>query len=230
MNRSGPHVLIVEDESTLADSIRYQLEREGCRVTVQTDGAQAVSTYRQIQADVVILDIMLPGMNGLDVCRQIRTSSQVPILMLTAKDSEVDKVTGLELGADDYVTKPFSMRELISRVRALARRASTYPSTAETGVISAGPVSIDPDRHEVTVDGELVGFTPKEFEVLQVLVSRSGKLVTRDHLMDEVWGPAYVGDTKTLDVHIKRLRGKIEKDPSNPEHIVTMRGLGYKFV
>jgi two-component system response regulator RegX3 len=177
---------------------------------------------------LIILDVMLPGVNGLDICREIRGFSKVPILMLTAKDSEVDKVTGLELGADDYVTKPFSMRELIARVRALSRRSKLVPSDQE-GEVAAGGVNIDIERHRVTVDDQQIELTPKEFELLSVLVSRAGKLVTRDFLMDEVWGPSYFGDTKTLDVHIKRLRSKVEKDPANPIHILTVRGLGYRF-
>jgi two-component system response regulator RegX3 len=222
------HLVVVEDEATLADSIRYQLEREGWRVTLETDGARAVTTIKTASPDLIILDVMLPGVNGLDICREIRGFSKVPILMLTAKDSEVDKVTGLELGADDYVTKPFSMRELIARVRALSRRSKLVPSDQE-GEVAAGGVNIDIERHRVTVDDQQIELTPKEFELLSVLVSRAGKLVTRDFLMDEVWGPSYFGDTKTLDVHIKRLRSKVEKDPANPIHILTVRGLGYRF-
>jgi two-component system response regulator RegX3 len=178
----------------------------------------------------VILDLMLPEMSGLDVCRQIRQISNVPIIMVTAKDSEADKVSGLELGADDYVTKPFSVRELVSRVSAHLRRAGMRTDGSQEDVLSGGPISLDVAKHEVLVDGQTVGFPPKEFELLEAFLRRKGRLLTRDFLIEEVWGAGYFGDTKTLDVHVKRLRKKVEKDPHQPKHLVTVRGLGYKFV
>jgi two-component system response regulator RegX3 len=223
-------ILIVEDESALADSIRYNLEREGYGTDVASDGRRALERFRQGSPDLLILDLMLPEMSGLDVCRVIRSESTVPIIMLTAKDSEADKVTGLELGADDYVTKPFSMRELISRVRANLRRTRMVEEAASDEVLHGGPVAMDVGRHETSVRGEPVNLPPKEFELLEILLRRKGRLLTRDFLIDQVWGSDYFGDTKTLDVHVKRLRQKIEEDPRNPEHLLTVRGLGYKFV
>ena len=223
-------ILVVEDEGSLADTVRYNLEREGYAVAVANDGRQALEKFRDERPGLVILDLMLPEMSGLDVCRQIRQVSNVPIVMVTAKDSEADKVAGLEIGADDYVTKPFSIRELISRVRAHLRRAGIGSIERNDDVLSGGPVELDVARHEVQVRGETVGFPPKEFELLETLLRRKGKLLTRDFLIQEVWGAGYFGDTKTLDVHVKRIRRKVEEDPHRPSHLVTVRGLGYKFV
>jgi two-component system response regulator RegX3 len=224
------HVLIVEDEASLSDSIRYNLEREGFTATVAADGVRALERFRAEPFAIVILDLMLPELSGLDVCRAIRAESDVPIIMVTAKDSEADKVAGLELGADDYVTKPFSIRELISRVRANLRRTQPRNATRETELLTGGPVEMDVATHEVRVSGEDVALPPKEFELLEAFLRRKGRLLTRDFLIEEVWGPGYFGDTKTLDVHVKRLRRKIEGDAHQPVHLVTVRGLGYKFV
>lgn len=223
-------ILVVEDEGSLADALRYNLEREGFRVALAADGPSALERFEAERPALVILDLMLPGMSGLDVCREIRARSAVPILILTAKDAEADKVAGLELGADDYVTKPFSMRELVSRVRAHLRRAGMLSPAAAEEVLRGGPVEMDVARHEVRVRGEPVALPPKEFELLEAFLRRRGRLLTRDFLIEEVWGPGYVGDTRTLDVHVKRLRRKIERDPHRPEHLLTVRGLGYKFV
>ena len=222
-------ILVVEDEDALADSVRYNLEREGYTVVVATDGRRALERFREQPPSLVILDLMLPEMSGLDVCRMIRADSDVPIIIVTAKDSEADKVTGLELGADDYVTKPFSVRELVSRVRANLRRVRPQGEALEE-VLSGGPVRMDVARHEVLVHGETIPLPPKEFELLEALLRRKGRLLTRDFLIEEVWGPDYFGDTRTLDVHVKRLRRKFETDPHEPVHLVTVRGLGYKFV
>jgi two-component system, OmpR family, response regulator RegX3 len=227
---SRAHILVVEDEESLADTVRYNLEREGFTVTVASDGRRALDRFRQDPPSLVILDLMLPEISGLDVCRQIRQVSDVPIVMVTAKDSEADKVTGLELGADDYVTKPFSLRELISRVRAHLRRAGMHGRDDVVESIESGPIAMDVARHEVRIDGSLVSFTPKEFDLLELFLRRTGRLLTRDFLISEVWGSDYYGDTKTLDVHVKRLRKKIERDPHQPERLLTVRGLGYKFV
>jgi len=230
--RADPaRILVVEDEASLADTVRYNLEREGYAVTVATDGRAALDRFRAEAPTLVILDLMLPEVSGLDVCRAIRAESDVPIIMVTAKDSEADKVAGLELGADDYVTKPFSVRELVSRVRANLRRARPQPAepTADE-VLAGGPVRVDVARHEVTVGGETVSLPPKEFELLETFLRRTGRLLTREFLIEQIWGPDYFGDTKTLDVHVKRLRRKIEGDPHHPVHLVTVRGLGYKFV
>ncbi|MEP7032440.1 MAG: response regulator transcription factor [Actinomycetota bacterium] len=224
-------ILVVEDEAPLAETVRYNLEREGYAVTVAADGRRALERFAAEGPTLVILDLMLPELSGLDVCRAIRASSDVPIIMVTAKDSEADKVTGLELGADDYVTKPFSVRELVSRVGANLRRARAAPQPElREEILAVGPVRIDVARHEVAVRGHLTPFPPREFELLESLVRRAGRLLTRDYLIDTVWGADYFGDTKTLDVHVKRLRRKIEKDPHRPVHLVTVRGLGYKFV
>jgi two-component system, OmpR family, response regulator RegX3 len=229
MSADQARILVVEDEASLADSVRYNLEREGFSVSVASDGRSGLERFRKESPALVILDLMLPELSGLDVCRAIRAESDVPIIIVTAKDSEADKVTGLELGADDYVTKPFSVRELISRVRANLRRVAS--GDADVGdVVRGGPVEIDAARHEVRVGGENVAFPPKEFELLETLVRRKGRLLTRDYLIEEVWGADYFGDTKTLDVHVKRIRQKIESDPHHPEFLVTVRGLGYKFV
>jgi two-component system response regulator RegX3 len=224
-------ILVVEDEESLADSVRYNLEREGYGVAVVGDGRRALERFRADSPALVILDLMLPEMSGLDLCRMIRAESDVPIIMVTAKDSEADKVTGLELGADDYVTKPFSMRELVSRVRANLRRTRPQglPEPVEE-VLSGGPVRMDVARHEVSVRGTSVALPPKEFELLETFLRRRGRLLTREFLIDEVWGPDYFGDTRTLDVHVKRLRRKVEEDPHHPRHLLTVRGLGYKFV
>ncbi len=227
----SPRILIVEDEESLTESLRYNLERDGFRVGVARDGRRALEAFRDKPPDLVILDLMLPEMSGLDVCRAIREESNVPIIIVTAKDAEADKVAGLELGADDYVTKPFSIRELVSRVRANLRRATRPQAPAgPEEVLEVGPVTMDVSRHEVLVRGEPVAFPPKEFELLESFLRRRGRLLTREFLIDDVWGPEYFGDTKTLDVHVKRLRRKIEEDPHRPVHLVTVRGLGYKFV
>jgi two-component system, OmpR family, response regulator RegX3 len=223
-------ILIVEDEESLADSVRYNLEREGYAVTVAEDGRRALERFRAEAPSLVILDLMLPEVSGLDVCRAIRAESDVPIIMVTAKDSEADKVTGLELGADDYVTKPFSVRELVSRVRAHLRRSRMSTGGVHEDVLDGGPVEMDVVRHEVRVHGEAVSLPPKEFDLLEAFLRRKSRLLTRDFLIEEVWGTDYFGDTKTLDVHVKRLRKKIEDDPHNPSHLVTVRGLGYKFI
>jgi two-component system response regulator RegX3 len=224
-------ILVVEDEASLADTVRYNLEREGYAVTVASDGRAALERFRAEAPTLVILDLMLPEVSGLDVCRAIRAESDVPIIMVTAKDSEADKVAGLELGADDYVTKPFSVRELVSRVRANLRRVRPQPADATADeVLAGGPVRMDVARHEVTVGGETVSLPPKEFELLEMFLRRMGRLLTRDFLIAEVWGPDYFGDTRTLDVHVKRLRRKLETDPHHPDHLQTVRGLGYKFV
>jgi two-component system, OmpR family, response regulator RegX3 len=230
MSDEAPRILIVEDEESLSDSVRYNLEREGYSVTVARDGRGALEAFRSQSPALVILDLMLPEMSGLDVCRAIRAESDVPIIMVTAKDSEADKVTGLELGADDYVTKPFSVRELVSRVRANLRRTAMRAITTLDDAVGGGTVKMDVARHEVRVQGEVVPFPPKEFELLETFLRRKGRLLTREFLIEEVWGPDYVGDTKTLDVHVKRLRRKIEQDPHRPAHLLTVRGLGYKFV
>ena len=225
------HILIIEDEPGLAESVRYALEAEGFEVSVSESGFAGLELVRRSSPDLVLLDLMLPEMSGLDVCRQIRLSSDVPIIMLTAKDSEADKVTGLELGADDYMTKPFSMRELIARVRAHLRRSAKTGQLADSNeVLRGGSIELDIDAHVTRVGGAEVELRPKEFELLESLMRRKNRLAARHTLIDEVWGPSYFGDTKTLDVHIKRLREKLEADSSKPRHIVTVRGLGYKFV
>ncbi len=230
MSENGQRILLVEDEESLAESIRYSLEREGYAVSVAGDGRVAIERFRADSPDLVILDLMLPEMSGLDVCRMIRENSTVPIVMVTAKDSEADKVTGLELGADDYVTKPFSVRELVSRIRAHLRRVRMQAPPKGEEILTGGPVEMDVARHEVRIDGQPVGFPPKEFDLLRTFLTRKGRLLTRDHLIEEIWGYDYVGDTKTLDVHVKRIRQKIEDDPHEPRLLLTVRGLGYKFV
>jgi two-component system, OmpR family, response regulator RegX3 len=231
MQPDGTRILVVEDEESLADSVRYNLEREGYSVSVAPDGRRALERYRTDPPSLVILDLMLPEVSGLDVCRTIRSESDVPIIMVTAKDSEADKVAGLELGADDYVTKPFSMRELVSRVRANLRRTRPHAVPAPGDeILEGGPVRMDVARHEVAVRQDAVSLPPKEFELLETFLRRKGRLLTRDFLIEEVWGPGYFGDTRTLDVHVKRLRRKLEDDPHQPDHLLTVRGLGYKFV
>ena len=221
-------VLVVEDEESFSDALTFMLEREGYEVAVAADGNVALEEFEKLGADILLLDLMLPGLPGTEVCRQIRTRSQVPIIMLTAKDGEVDKVVGLELGADDYVTKPFSSRELLARIRAVLRRNGELEELLPAA-IEAGPVRMDVDRHVVAVRGEQVSMPLKEFDLLEILVRNSGRVLTRAQLIDRVWGSDYVGDTKTLDVHIKRLRAKVEIDPAHPVHLVTVRGLGYKY-
>ncbi|MEZ5186991.1 MAG: response regulator transcription factor [Candidatus Nanopelagicales bacterium] len=221
-------ILVVEDEQSFSDALSFMLRKEGFEVTVASDGQQAVDTFDRDGSDLVLLDIMLPGMSGTEVCRLIRSKSEVPIIMVTAKDSEIDKVVGLELGADDYVTKPFSSRELVARIRAVLRRRTPEPSGREETMLTAGNIQMDVDRHVVTVDGEAVKLPLKEFELLEMLMRNLGRVLTRGQLIDRVWGSDYVGDTKTLDVHVKRLRSKIEANPAEPKTLVTVRGLGYK--
>ncbi len=221
-------VLLVEDEESFSDPLSYLLKAEGFEVAVAQTGHEALSEYDRGGADIVLLDLMLPGLSGTGVCRQLRQRGSVPVIMLTARDSEIDKVVGLELGADDYVTKPYSTRELLARMRAVLRRGSEAEEAAQVA-LEAGPVRMDVDRHVVTVDGEQVQMPLKEFELLELLLRNSGRVLTRGQLIDRVWGADYVGDTKTLDVHVKRLRAKIEPDPGAPQHLVTVRGLGYKF-
>ena len=221
-------ILVIEDESSFSEAISFLLRKEGFEVGVAETGQAGLEEYERHGADLILLDLMLPGLSGTEVCRQIRTKSQVPIIMLTAKDAEVDKVVGLELGADDYVTKPYSSRELIARVRAVLRRQGDEDSVVD-GILEAGPVRMDVERHKVSINGSDVAFPLKEFELLEFLVRNSGRVLTRSQLIDRVWGSDYFGDTKTLDVHVKRLRAKIEADPANPVFIQTVRGLGYKF-
>jgi len=221
-------VLVVEDEESFSDALSYMLRKEGYEVTVATNGPDALDAFDRHGADLVLLDLMLPGIPGTEVCRTIRQRSSVPVIMLTAKDSEIDKVVGLELGADDYVTKPFSSRELVARIRAVLRRGGE-PEDLVPPTLQVGPVRMDVERHLVSVDGKSVKLPLKEFDLLEVLLRNAGRVLTRMQLIDRVWGSDYVGDTKTLDVHVKRLRAKIEPDPANPQHIVTLRGLGYKF-
>lgn len=221
-------ILVVEDEETLAEAISFLLSKEGFEVEIAEDGPAAIAAFEKNGADLILLDLMLPGLSGTEVCRQIRAKSAVPIIMLTAKDSEIDKVVGLELGADDYVTKPYSSRELIARIRAVLRRGEIGDTTTIDGVLSVGPIRLDSDRHVISVNGEQVALPLKEFELLEFLMRNSGRVLTRMQLIDRVWGSDYVGDTKTLDVHVKRLRAKVEKDPANPELIQTVRGMGYK--
>ncbi|MFM6940920.1 MAG: winged helix-turn-helix domain-containing protein [Candidatus Planktophila sp.] len=221
-------ILVVEDEETLSEAIAFLLGKEGFEVTVAATGPDAITQFEKSGADLILLDLMLPGLSGTEVCRQIRTKSAVPIIMLTAKDSEIDKVVGLEIGADDYVTKPYSSRELIARIRAVLRRGEVLDSADEGSTLEVGPVRMDTDRHVISVNGTQVAIPLKEFELLEFLMRNAGRVLTRMQLIDRVWGSDYVGDTKTLDVHIKRLRAKIEKDPANPEFIQTVRGMGYK--
>ena len=221
-------VLVVEDEESFSDALSYMLRREGYEVEVAGTGVDALTTFDRSGADLVLLDLMLPGLSGTEVCRELRTRSHVPIIMVTARDTEVDKVVGLELGADDYVTKPFSSRELVARIRAVLRRG-IEPEELMLNVVEAGPVRMDVERHVVSVDGQHVQLPLKEFDLLELLLRNAGRVLTRGQLIDRVWGADYVGDTKTLDVHVKRLRAKIEPDPASPKYLVTVRGLGYKF-
>lgn len=221
-------VLIVEDEESLADPLAFLLRKEGFEVLVVNDGQTALAEFDRVGADIVLLDLMLPGMSGTEVCKQLRARSGVPVIMVTARDSEIDKVVGLELGADDYVTKPYSSRELIARIRAVLRRGGEDDAGVGEGVLESGPVRMDVERHTVTVNGDQITLPLKEFDLLEYLMRNSGRVLTRGQLIDRVWGADYVGDTKTLDVHVKRLRSKIEADPANPVHLLTVRGLGYK--
>jgi len=220
-------ILIVEDESSLSEPLAYLLEREGYETAIAADGLTAVAEFDKNSADLILLDLMLPGLSGTEVCREIRTRSAVPIIMLTAKDSEVDVVVGLELGADDYVTKPYKTRELLARIRAVLRRRVEQDD--QEAVLAAGDVRMDVERHTVSVGGTDVAMPLKEFELLEFLLRNSGRVLTRGQLIDRVWGADYFGDTKTLDVHIKRIRSRIEKEPSQPTMLVTVRGLGYRF-
>ncbi len=220
-------ILVVEDEDSFSDPLSYLLRREGYDVAVADDGPAALEEFDRNGADLVLLDLMLPGIPGTEVCRQLRARGNVPVIMLTAKDSEIDKVVGLELGADDYVTKPYSSRELVARVRAVLRRGAE-PDVLVPATVEAGPVRMDVERHVVTVDGEPQRLPLKEFELLEMFLRNPGRVLTRGQLIDRVWGSDYVGDTKTLDVHVKRLRAKLEPDPSHPKLLVTVRGLGYK--
>ena len=222
-------ILVVEDEDSVLDPLDLLLTKEGFSIITARDGKEALEKFEQTSPDLILLDLMLPEISGTQVCRQIRSKSSVPIIMLTAKDTEVDKVVGLELGADDYIVKPYSKAELVARIKAVLRRQSSESKPNDLGVISAGPVNIDIDRHLVTINGSTIALPLKEFELLEFLVRNSGRVLTRTQLIDRVWGSDYFGDTKTLDVHVKRLRAKIESDPANPVYIQTIRGLGYKF-
>ena len=230
---SASRVLIVEDEESYRDALSFLLGREGFDVLTAETGPDALTVFDESDPDLVLLDVMLPGIPGTEVCRQIRQRSNIPVIMVSARDEEVDKVVGLELGADDYVTKPYSPRELVARIRAVLRRGASAErdedSSDESDVIESGAIRMDVDRHEVSVGGEAIKLPLKEFELLEVLLRNSGRVLTRGQLIDLVWGSDYVGDTKTLDVHVKRLRAKIEPDPGEPKYLVTVRGLGYKF-
>ena len=223
-------VLVVEDEESFSEAIAFMLGKEGFAVTIAETGTSALEIFEKQGADLILLDLMLPGMSGTEVCRTIRQKSNVPIIMVTAKADEVDKIVGLEIGADDYVTKPFSSRELVARIRAVLRRhVEVVEEVDDSGVLTVGPVSMDIERHIVTVRGEKVALPLKEFDLLELLMRNSGRVLTRGQIIDRIWGSNYVGDTKTLDVHIKRLRSKVEADPAEPVHLLTVRGLGYKF-
>jgi two-component system response regulator RegX3 len=222
-------ILIVEDEESVLDPLELLLTKEGFSIQTARDGKEALEQFAKTNPDLILLDLMLPEISGTEVCRQIRLKSQVPIIMLTAKDTEVDKVVGLELGADDYVVKPYSKAELVARIKAVLRRKGSDSTNEQSGSITAGPVVIDVERHQVSINDQLISLPLKEFELLEFLVRNSGRVLTRTQLIDRVWGSDYFGDTKTLDVHVKRLRAKIEKDPANPVYIQTIRGLGYKF-
>lgn len=230
MSTKRPTVLVVEDEASYVEALTIGLTKEGFQVEVATDGIEALQRFDVVNPDVVLLDVMLPRISGIDVCRQLRKYSQVPIIMVTAKSAEIDTVVGLEVGADDYVTKPYRMRELIARMRAVMRRQTGgAEDVSQEGALVVGEVTLDPVEHRVSVDGNEVQLPLKEFELLHLLLANAGRVLTRDLLIDRVWGSDYVGDTKTLDVHVKRLRAKVETDPANPTRIVTIRGLGYKY-
>ena len=227
-----PVVLVVEDEPSFVEALTIGLSREGFRVVSVGDGFEAVQRFDEVQPDIVLLDVMLPRLSGIDVCRQLRKRSHVPIIMVTAKGAEIDTVVGLEVGADDYITKPYRMREVVARMRAVLRRSpgdGSVSSELTPGSVAVGDVVLDPDEHRVTIDGGDVSLPLKEFELLHLLLANAGRVLPRETLIDRVWGSDYVGDTKTLDVHIKRLRAKVEPDPANPTRIITYRGLGYKF-
>jgi len=221
-------VLVIEDEESFRDALQFMLGREGFEVTLAADGEAGIKAFDSVHPDIVLLDLMLPEVSGTEVCKYIRSKSKTPVIMLTAKDSEIDKVVGLELGADDYVTKPFSTRELLARIRAVLRRG-TDVEESDFGAIEAGPIRLDVERHALSVAGTAVAMPLKEFELLELLMRNSGRVLTRGQLMDRVWGSNYVGDGKTLDVHVKRIRSKIEPDPANPVYLTTVRGLGYRF-
>jgi two-component system response regulator RegX3 len=221
-------ILLVEDEESFSDPLSYMLRKEGYEVAVAETGPAALEDFDRRGADLVLLDLMLPGLSGMDVCRALRLRSSVPVIMLTAKDSEIDKVVGLEIGADDYVTKPYSSRELLARIKAVLRRGQE-PEELKPVTLESGPVRMDVERHVVTVNGQDTALPLKEFELLEMLLRNAGRVLTRSQLIDRVWGSDYVGDTKTLDVHVKRLRAKVEAHPASPQLIVTVRGLGYKF-
>lgn len=223
------NILLVEDEDSFRDALSFMLKKEGFDVITAIDGDSALDLFAREGADLILLDVMLPGRSGIEVCTEIRKSSQVPIVMVSAKDGEIDRVLGLEIGADDYVTKPFSSRELIARIRAVLRRNSAAAEEGEAGsILESGPLRMDVDRHVVTVDGEQISLPLREFELLELFMRNPGRVLTRSQLIDRIWGSNYVGDTKTLDVHVKRIRAKIEVDPAEPKYIVTLRGLGYK--
>ena len=228
-----PVVLVVEDESSFVEALTVGLSREGFRVEVAVDGMEALRRFDEVQPDVVLLDVMLPRVSGIDVCRQLRKKSQVPIIMVTAKGAEIDTVVGLEVGADDYVTKPYRMRELVARMRAVMRRVpaetASVAAVVSSGALVVGDIELDASEHRVTLGGDELQLPLKEFELLQLLLANAGRVLPREVLIDRVWGNDYVGDTKTLDVHVKRLRSKIESDPAVPTRIVTIRGLGYKY-
>lgn len=227
---NNPTVLVVEDEESFVEALKVGLKREGFRVEVARDGMQALDMFDLVQPDVILLDVMLPNMSGIDVCRQLRKKTMTPIIMVTAKGAEIDTVVGLEVGADDYVTKPYRLRELVARMRAVLRRVPQNQGGELSGSsITVGDISIDPEQHEVVIRGVTSTLPLKEFELLHLLIANAGRVLPRETLIDRVWGTDYVGDTKTLDVHVKRLRGKIEDDPANPVRIVTIRGLGYKY-
>ena len=233
MSQNLPKVLVVEDEKSFVEALKVGLDREGFDVKIAEDGLMALNLFRTFKPDLILLDVMLPKISGLDVCKEIRTESKVPIIMVTAKGEEIDTVVGLEVGADDYVTKPYRLREVVARMRSLLRRSNWSDETeaiSEGRVITVSDIQIDIDKYEVKVRNEIVDFPLKEFELLLLLLENAGRVLTRDVLIDRVWGFDYGGDTKTLDVHIKRLRSKVEKDPSKPMSIVTVRGVGYKFV
>ncbi len=231
MANDPPTILVVDDEQSYRDALSVALQREGFIVETAADGPEAIAKFDATRPALVLLDVMLPQMSGIDVCREIRSRSQVPIVMVTARNSEIDAVVGLEIGADDYITKPFRLRELVARVRAALRRSPAPEHLPESGmdVVEIGDVKLDASRHEVVVRGELVSMPLKEFELLELLLLNAGRVLTRDVLIDRVWGPNYYGDTKTLDVHVKRLRSKVEPDPSHPSRIVTVRGVGYRY-